>query len=106
MNKKQQLQYIESIKTTGFIGKSEGLSMMPFIQPGSDVHIKPVPFSRLNEGDIVTFQKEDTLISHRILYKSKRYIVRFDEPQRAISPGQSAVFYTKKGEMLGGGRIV
>ena len=48
---------------------------MPFIQPGSDVHIKPVPFSRLNEGDIVTFQKEDTLISHRILYKSKRYIV-------------------------------
>ena len=40
------------------------------------------------------------------LVKSKRYIVRFDEPQRAISPGQSAVFYTKKGEMLGGGRIV
>lgn len=40
--------------------------------------------------------------------KSKvgNYEVVFDEPQRAISPGQSAVFYTKKGEMIGGGRIV
>lgn len=33
------------------------------------------------------------------------YAVKFSEPQRAISPGQSAVFYTAKGEMLGGGRI-
>lgn len=38
--------------------------------------------------------------------KGKKYRVEFDEPQRAISPGQSAVFYTKKGELLGGGRIV
>ncbi|MDZ4385130.1 MAG: tRNA 2-thiouridine(34) synthase MnmA [Candidatus Moranbacteria bacterium] len=34
------------------------------------------------------------------------YSVKFVEPQRAISPGQSAVFYTGKREMLGGGRIV
>jgi len=34
------------------------------------------------------------------------YLVKFTEPQRAISPGQSAVFYTKDNEMIGGGRIV
>ncbi|EKE10788.1 MAG: tRNA-specific 2-thiouridylase mnmA [uncultured bacterium] len=33
------------------------------------------------------------------------YKIRFNEPQRAISPGQSAVFYTSEGEMIGGGRI-
>lgn len=38
--------------------------------------------------------------------KVKSYSVEFDVPQRAISPGQSAVFYTDKGEMLGGGRII
>jgi len=39
------------------------------------------------------------------LVKSGVYTVKFAEPQCAISPGQSAVFYTAKGEMLGGGRI-
>jgi len=39
------------------------------------------------------------------LVKSGIYTVKFAEPQCAISPGQSAVFYTAKGEMLGGGRI-
>jgi tRNA-specific 2-thiouridylase len=32
--------------------------------------------------------------------------VEFKNPQRAISPGQSAVFYSEKGEVIGGGIIV
>ena len=40
------------------------------------------------------------------LYKIKNnYEIIFEEPQKFIAIGQSAVFYSKKGEMLGGGII-
>ena len=36
--------------------------------------------------------------------KAKTYALKFDRPQRAVTPGQSAVFY-KRRELLGGGII-
>lgn len=36
----------------------------------------------------------------------KTYIITFLKPERLITPGQSAVFYSKKGEVLGGGIII
>ncbi|MEK7094456.1 MAG: aminomethyltransferase beta-barrel domain-containing protein, partial [Patescibacteria group bacterium] len=30
----------------------------------------------------------------------------FDQPQKFVAPGQSAVFYSKKGDVLGGGVIL
>jgi tRNA-uridine 2-sulfurtransferase len=46
----------------------------------------------------------------RAIIKSRKtnnrgYIVDFEKPQRAIAPGQSAVFYSKKEEVIGGGII-
>ena len=35
-----------------------------------------------------------------------RVLVQFDQPQRAITPGQAAVFYGKEGEVIGGGWIL
>ena len=37
--------------------------------------------------------------------KSASIRALFEKPQKAVAPGQSAVFYNKAGEMLGGGTI-
>ncbi|HBI16597.1 MAG TPA: tRNA 2-thiouridine(34) synthase MnmA [Candidatus Moranbacteria bacterium] len=38
--------------------------------------------------------------------KDKNYRIKLDQPQKAITPGQSAVFYFDSGEVLGGGIIL
>ena len=45
------------------------------------------------------------LIPVKIVKRSDLLTVRLVEAQRGIAPGQSAVFYAKGGEMLGGGVI-
>ena len=40
-----------------------------------------------------------------IIHNSK-FMIQFKKPIKFVAPGQSAVFYNKKGEMLGGGIIV
>ena len=37
---------------------------------------------------------------------SKIWIIKFESPQKAVTPGQSAVIYSKQGEILGGGVII
>jgi len=47
-------------------------------------------------------------VSRGIIKRKKSGImeVQFSKPERAVTPGQSAVFYDKNGEVLGGGIIV
>lgn len=41
-----------------------------------------------------------------LIHNSKFLILKFDEPVKFVAPGQSAVFYSGKKEMLGGGIIL
>lgn len=45
-------------------------------------------------------------INDRPAATDRRLRIKFKKPQRAVTPGQSAVFYGRRGEVLGGGRIV
>jgi len=54
---------------------------------------------------MVKTRYRNSAVSAIIKAEGRDYLVKFLKPQRAISPGQSAVFYTSKGELLGGGRI-
>jgi tRNA-specific 2-thiouridylase len=54
---------------------------------------------------LVKTRYRNPAVSAIIKAKGTNYLVKFLKPQRAISPGQSAVFYGPKGELLGGGII-
>ena len=58
----------------------------------------------LQKATIVTSSMYHVSSDNPLIHNA-RYVIRFKEPQRAITPGQSIVFY-KNGEMLGGGCIV
>ncbi len=46
------------------------------------------------------------LVSAKLKIQNSKLKIEFDAPVKFIAPGQSAVFYDKKGEMLGGGVII
>ena len=46
------------------------------------------------------------LVSATLKIENSKLKIEFDAPIKFVAPGQSAVFYSKKGEMLGGGVII
>lgn len=51
----------------------------------------------------IRYRQSDVDVS--VITEKENVVVRFDEPVRAITPGQSIVFYDKKGTLLGGAII-
>ena len=76
--------------------------------------------SKLVANDVnwqVEFKEDDIECFAKIRYRAKeakakvlkednRVLVEFDKPQRAITKGQSVVFYDAEGIVLGGGKIL
>ena len=58
----------------------------------------------LEECEIIKINSGDNNVKDKILLSQKSVLVRFKNPQRAVTPGQSLVVYDEK-EMMGGGII-
>jgi len=55
---------------------------------------------------LVRTRYRQLLATARIVKHESRINLIFDKPQKSVTSGQSAVFYSSRGELLGGGIIV
>lgn len=60
----------------------------------------------LQQAKLVEFPISNFQFSKKFQIQNTKYKILFSVPQRAVTPGQSAVFYNDNGVMLGGGVIV
>ena len=66
----------------------------------------PVKFSTSAQKVFVRVRYRQPLIKAKLFSAKGRYKLIFSEPVKFVASGQSAVFYDKDGEMLGGGIIL
>jgi len=54
---------------------------------------------------LVRIRYRQPLVPAKIMLHASKFKLHFDQPIKFVAPGQSAVFYSKKDELLGGGVI-
>jgi Peptidase S24-like. len=55
--------------------KSTGQSMLPILRPNDIVYFKKIPFLKIKVNDLIIFKKKNQLITHRVIYKTKKYLI-------------------------------
>jgi signal peptidase I len=55
--------------------KSTGQSMLPILRPNDVVYFKKTPFLKIKVNDLIIFKKKNQLITHRVIYKTKKYLI-------------------------------
>lgn len=58
-----------------FYIKSQGKSMLPIILPDDLVYYKKIPYKKCQVNDLVMIRKGKVIITHRIISKSKNYLI-------------------------------
>jgi tRNA-specific 2-thiouridylase len=95
---------IERAKNQIVVGCAEELDCLEFTAKGVNWVAFDEPSEPVHAGVRVRYRHEPAPATIYALPDNRAHIV-FDEPQRAITPGQATVFYNGE-EVVGGGWIV
>ena len=60
-------QAIKMAAQTPFRLRVKGTSMAPLLQNGDSLIVQPVPLERIKPGDLLTFRRNDEIVTHRLL---------------------------------------
>jgi tRNA-specific 2-thiouridylase len=97
---------IERAKNQIIVGEAGELESVDFVAKGVNWVAFDEPSTPVRANVKVRYRHEPAPATIHTLPDSKVHIV-FDEPQRAITPGQATIFYSIDGEeILGGGWII
>lgn len=55
--------------------KTFGHSMMPILKNGDIVSVEKISYPKINVDDIVCFRQKNRFVTHRVVYKTNRYII-------------------------------
>lgn len=54
---------------------SEGISMIPFLQPGDVLYFKKTPFRKISVNDFIGVIKSGKIFTHRVIYKRDNFVI-------------------------------
>ncbi|HRI02577.1 MAG TPA: tRNA 2-thiouridine(34) synthase MnmA [Pyrinomonadaceae bacterium] len=95
---------IERLKNQIIVGEEDELDSLEFVAKGVNWVAFDVPTEQVRANVKVRYRHEPAPATIHALPDNRARIV-FDEPQRAITPGQATIFYNGD-EVVGGGWIV
>jgi signal peptidase I len=79
-------------KTKNFSLKSQGESMLPILRENDIIYFKKISFSKIKVNDLIIFKNKKKLITHRVIYKTKKYLITKGDN----NPNSDGKIYPKK----------
>lgn len=99
---KNTIVVAESAENPALYRQEINLRDVNFLQPANNKKIKMAVYARVRYRQPLAEAELVKILSS----KSETWSLIFKNAQKFVAPGQSAVFYSSKGELLGGGVIV
>ncbi len=64
--------------------KTFGQSMQPLFRDGDVIEIRKITFPKIKVDDVITFIREENLISHRVVYKTDKYLLTAGDNNQSV----------------------